>query len=61
MGIGILELLIIVGVVFLFLGPRKLPELAESIKKSRKILKEDNESEQECITEEGQNDDSAKK
>lgn len=61
MGIGVLELLLIVGVVFLFLGPRKLPELAESIKKSKKILKEDVNTGQEVAFVEEQDDGSSTK
>lgn len=41
MGIGLLELILIAGAIILFLGPKKIPELAKSIKKSKEILKED--------------------
>ena len=38
MGIGIPELIVILLVVFLFVGPKKLPEVGESLGKAMKPL-----------------------
>ena len=39
MGVGIPELIIILLVVFLFIGPKKLPEAAESLGKALRSFK----------------------
>ena len=39
MGIGIPELIVILLVVFLFVGPKKLPEVGESLGKAMKSFK----------------------
>ena len=41
MGIGIPELIIILLVIFLFVGPKKLPEAGESLGKALKAFKKD--------------------
>ena len=50
MGIGLLETVLICGAIFLFFGAKKMPEIAEGIKRSKEILKEDDEENKDAAT-----------
>lgn len=46
MRLGLLEILLIVAAIFLCVGAKQLPKIAEAIKESRKILKDSSEGEE---------------